>query len=270
MAKKSRSLKQSNEINQEEFVGETTAVKDTSPRVYQRNKINFDFSIRELPWTEKQKILLDILSNKKTRCVFIEGPAGCSKTSTAVYAGLQLLKQKRASDIIFVRSAVESADSKIGYLPGTIDEKFESYMAPFTEKMEEFLDAGTIKRLHADKRVSAMPVNYIRGLHWPAKVIIVDECQNLTFKELVTTITRLGEFSKIVFLGDPYQSDLPGTKSGGFSKMCKMFDGEDCEAQGIYHFKFDKDDIVRSEFVKFVVNKLETYAQTNHEMFPST
>jgi phosphate starvation-inducible protein PhoH len=99
-------------------------------------------------------------------------------------------------------------------------------------------------------------------------VIIVDECQNITFKELVTTITRLGEFSKIIFLGDPYQSDLPPNKSGGFSKMCKMFSGEDSQEHGVYHFKFTKEDIVRSEFVKFVVNKLETYDQP-HEMFPS-
>lgn len=247
---------------------QTEHPKDTSPRVYQRDKINFDFNCRQLPWTEKQKSLIELLLDKKTRCVFIEGPAGVSKTCVAVYAGLQLLKLKKASDIIFVRSAVESADSKIGYLPGTIDEKFEAYMAPFTEKMEEFLDAGTIKRLHADKRVSAMPVNYIRGLHWPAKVIIVDECQNITFKELVTTITRLGEFSKIIFLGDPYQSDLPVNKSGGFSKMCKMFNGEDSQEHGVYHFKFTKEDIVRSEFVKFIVNKLETYDQP-HEMFPS-
>jgi phosphate starvation-inducible PhoH-like protein len=243
--------------------------KDNSPRVYQRDKIAFDFSIRELPWTQKQKDLLEILLDKNTKCVFIEGPAGVSKTSTAVYAGLKLLKAKKASDIVFVRSAVESADSKIGYLPGTIDEKFESYMAPFTEKMEEFLDAGTIKRLHTDKRVSAMPVNYIRGLHWPAKVVIVDECQNLTFKELVTTITRLGEFSKVIFLGDPYQSDLQPNKAGGFSKMCKLFDCEESKSHGIHHFQFDKNDVVRSEFVKFVVNKLETYSHP-HEMFPNS
>jgi len=245
----------------------TDEPKDTSPRVYQRDKINFDFNCRPLPWTEKQKALIATLLDKKTKCVFIEGPAGTSKTCTAVYAGLQLLKLKKASDIIFVRSAVESADSKIGYLPGTIDEKFEAYMAPFTEKMEEFLDSGTIKRLHTDKRVSAMPVNYIRGLHWPAKVIIVDECQNITFKELTTTITRLGEFSKIIFLGDPKQSDLPPNKSGGFARMCELFSGQDSIDHGVFHFKFDKEDIVRSEFVKFVVSKLEE-TPPSHEMFP--
>lgn len=263
MSKKSRSA-----VNPEGNPSKETP-KDKSPYIFQRDKVSFDFSIKELPWTEKQKELISILLDKKTKCVFIEGPAGCSKTSTAVYAGLQLLKIKKASDIIFVRSAVESADSKIGYLPGTIDEKFEAYMAPFLEKMEEFLDASTIKKLHNDKRVNAMPVNYIRGLHWPAKVIIVDECQNITFRELVTTITRLGEFSKIILLGDPHQSDLPQNKSGGFSKMCKLFDCEESKNHGIFHFQFTKEDIVRSEFVKFVVGKIEESEAPKHEMFPS-
>ena len=89
--------------------------KDNSPYVWQRDKIDFDFFIRELPWSQKQKNLIDIILDKSSRCIFIEGPAGVSKTSTAVYAGLQLLKQKKVSDIVFVRSAVESADSKIGY-----------------------------------------------------------------------------------------------------------------------------------------------------------
>lgn len=239
-----------------------TFSKDTSPYVFQREKIAFEFPIKELPWTEKQKELIDIILNKDTRCVFIEGPAGTSKTITAVYAALNLIKIKKISDIIFVRSAVESADSKIGYLPGSIDEKFEAYMVPFMEKLEELLEKGALNRLRHDERFSAMPVNYIRGLHWAAKLIIVDEAQNITFRELVTTITRMGEFSKIIFCGDPMQSDLPENKSGGFSKICDIFSDEESKKFGIHHFEFTKDDIVRSEFVKFVVEKLENKKDT--------
>ena len=75
--------------------------KDTSPYVYQRDKIAFEFPIKELPWTDKQKELIKILLDKNTRCVFVEGPAGVSKTITAVYAALQLLKSKKVSDIPF-------------------------------------------------------------------------------------------------------------------------------------------------------------------------
>lgn len=238
------------------------ASKDTSPYVFQREKVAFDFPIKELPWTEKQKQLIEILLDKNTRCVFVEGPAGVSKTITAVYAALRLLKDKKISDIIFVRSAVESADSKIGYLPGTIDEKFEAYMVPFMEKLEELLDKATINRLRHDERFNATPVNYIRGLHWATKCVIVDECQNISFRELITTITRMGEFSKIIFCGDPMQSDLPENKSGGFSKICDIFSDEDSKKFGLHHFEFTKDDIVRSEFVKYVVEKLENEKDT--------
>jgi phosphate starvation-inducible PhoH-like protein len=237
-------------------------VKDNSPYVHQREKVGFDFSVKELPWSEKQKQLIEIIKDKNTKCIFVEGPAGSSKTLTSVYAALNLLKNKRISDIIFVRSAVESADSKIGYLPGSIDEKFEAYMAPFMEKLEELLEKGSLNRLRHDERFSATPVNYIRGLHWAAKVIIVDECQNITFRELITTITRMGEFSKIIFCGDPMQSDLTDNKSGGFSKICDIFSDEDSKKHGIHHFKFTKEDIVRSEFVKFVVEKLENEKDT--------
>lgn len=239
-----------------EFVNNQEEITDNSPYVYQRDKVNFDFSIKELPWTEKQKNLIQIINDKKTRCVFVEGPAGTSKTLTSVYSALHLLKNKKISDIIFVRSAVESADSKIGYLPGSIDEKFEAYMVPFMEKLEELLEKGTLKRLRNDSRFSATPVNYIRGLHWAAKIIIVDEAQNITFRELMTTITRIGEFSKIIFCGDPMQSDLPENKSGGFSKICEIFSDEESKKFGIHNFKFTKDDVVRSELVKFIVQKL--------------
>jgi phosphate starvation-inducible PhoH-like protein len=236
--------------------------KDTSPYVYQRDKVAFDFFIKELPWTKKQKELIEILLDKNTRCVFVEGPAGVSKTITAVYAALHLLRNKKISDIIFVRSAVESADSKIGYLPGTIDEKFEAYMVPFMEKLEELLDKASINRLRNDERFNATPVNYIRGLHWATKCIIVDECQNISFRELITTITRMGEFSKIIFCGDPMQSDLPENKAGGFSKICDLFTCEESKKFGIHRFQFTKEDIVRSEFVKFVVEKLENEKNT--------
>lgn len=248
--------------NSIESVHEHETRTDNSPYVYQREKVNFDFSVKDLPWTEKQKRLIEIIKDKSTRCVFVEGPAGTSKTLTAVYSALQLLKNKKISDIIFVRSAVESADSKIGYLPGSIDEKFEAYMVPFMEKLEELLDKGSLNRLRNDDRFSATPVNYIRGLHWAAKVIIVDEAQNITFRELMTTITRMGEFSKIIFCGDPMQSDLAENKSGGFSKICDIFSDEESEKFGIHHFKFTKEDVVRSEFVKFVVEKLENEKDT--------
>jgi len=230
--------------------------KFKTPYVFQRDKVSYDFLIRELPWTEKQRELIALGLNKNVKCILIKGPAGTSKTLTAVYLALQLLRNKKVSDIIFIRSAVESADSKIGYLPGSIDEKLEAYMIPFMEKLDELLQIGDRNKLKSDNRFSTTPVNYIRGLHWPAKCIIVDECQSITIKELITTITRMGQFSKVFLLGDPKQSDLPAGKTGGFELLYDLFSDEDSKAQGIYTFEFAEDDIVRSDFVKFIVKKL--------------
>lgn len=235
--------------------------KFKTPYVYQRDKVSFDFLIRELPWTAKQRELIELGLNKHVKCVFIKGPAGSSKTLTAVYLALNLLRQKKVSDIIFVRSAVESADSKIGYLPGTIDEKLEAYMVPFMEKIDELLQQHDKNKLKNDGRFSTTPVNYIRGLHWPAKCIIVDECQSITIKELITTVTRIGQFSKLFLLGDPKQTDLPSGKAGGFESLYDLFSDEESKEQGIYTFEFTEEDIVRSDFVKFIVKKLETINQ---------
>lgn len=235
--------------------------KFKTPYVFQRDKVSYDFAIRELPWTEKQRQLIELGLNKNVKCVLIKGPAGSSKTLTAVYLALQLLRMKKVSDIIFIRSAVESADSKLGYLPGSIDEKLEAYMIPFMEKIEELLVAADRNKLKHDNRFSTTPVNYIRGLHWPAKCIIVDECQSITIKELITTITRIGQFSKVFLLGDPKQTDLPAGKAGGFEALYELFNDEESREQGLYTFEFTEEDIVRSDFVKFIVKKLEKINQ---------
>ena len=235
--------------------------KFKTPHVFQRNKVNFEFLIRELPWTPKQKALIELGLDKNVKCILIKGPAGSSKTLTAVYLALHLLRSKKVSDIIFIRSAVESADSKIGYLPGSIDEKLEAYMVPFMEKIDELLQQNDKNKLKNDSRFTTMPVNYIRGLHWPAKCIIVDECQSITLKELITTVTRIGQFSKLFLLGDPKQTDLPPGKAGGFETLYELFNDEESREQGIYTFEFTEEDIVRSDFVKFIVKKLEKINQ---------
>ena len=250
----SKKTKTKIELSSAEIV---TDDKFKTPYVFQRDKVSYEFAIRELPWTEKQKQLIELGLNKNVKCVLIKGPAGSSKTLTAVYLALQLLRSKKISDIIFIRSAVESADSKLGYLPGSIDEKLEAYMIPFMEKIEELLNAGDKNKLKNDGRFSSTSVNYIRGLHWPAKCIIVDECQSITIKELITTITRIGQFSKVFLLGDPKQSDLPASKAGGFEMLYDLFNDEESKAQGLYTFEFTEEDIVRSDFVKFIVKKLE-------------
>jgi phosphate starvation-inducible PhoH-like protein len=227
--------------------------------VYRKPNVSFDFEIEELPWTRKQQDLIQTLQNKKTKCALIKGPAGSSKTILAIYAGLQLLKHKKISDITYVRSAVESGSSKLGFLPGDINDKFSVYATPLQEKLEELLSPQAIKMLNVGQYVKAIPINYMRGLNFSGRLIILDESQNFTSDELVTAITRLGENSRIWIMGDPNQSDLRGKRRNDFVSFCHKLNDEECKNNGIESFEFGVEDIVRSEFCKFIVEKLEIY-----------
>jgi phosphate starvation-inducible PhoH-like protein len=212
-------------------------------------------SISKRPLNDKQKEFLEIATNKHTKIVFVSGPAGTSKTYMAVYSALQLLNERRVSDLIYIRSAVESSEAKLGFLPGEAGDKMAPYLAPLEDKLMELLPKSDIDSLKKEERISSVPVGFLRGLNWNAKVIISDEAQNMTFKELFTLITRTGEFSKVFILGDPEQSDING--KSGFLKMISYFDDDESKDNGIEVFKFTEDDIVRSGLVKFIIKKVK-------------
>ena len=202
-------------------------IEDKSPKIYQRDKIDFELKIRELDWTDKQKEFFKLVSDKDARIIFVSGPAGSSKTLVAVRAALQMLNDKKASDIICVRAAVESADSKLGYLPGDLQSKYDVYMMPFADKLEELLPIDQIKRLKGDNRITNQPINFCRGLSFAAKVILMDEMQNATLSEFGTLLTRIGKFTKMIVCADPSQSDLPFNKQGAFEKIIELFSCEE-------------------------------------------
>lgn len=221
--------------------------------------MKFELKIKSLPWTEKQKQALDLMLHKKTKVLFLKGPAGTSKTILSMFGGLTLLNTKRVSDIILVRSAVESSDSKLGFLPGDVAEKFNVYLTPFHDKFSELLDKNQIDRLQADNRITICPINFARGLHFSAKFICADEVQNFSKKELQTLMTRVGEFSKLLLCGDPEQSDLPNGKSG-FNKVYEHFNNTESQENGIYCFELTEEDVVRSELCRFIIHKFKELA----------
>jgi phosphate starvation-inducible PhoH-like protein len=238
-----------------------TVTKDTSPRVPQRDKIPYTLGIKGLEWTEKQKAFIELATHKDTRVIFLSGPAGTSKTALAVYCALALMNLKKASELIYVRSIVESASNTLGSLPGEAHDKFKPFAMPLVDKLEEFLCSGDIKKLFIDERIKPIPVNYLRGASYNANCIIVDEAQNLDTKELITAVTRIGKFSKFFILGDPMQTDLRNREQSGFKPMFDIFNDEESQKQGIFCVQFGKEDIMRSELLKFIVEKLEVYQE---------
>jgi phosphate starvation-inducible PhoH-like protein len=228
---------------------------DRSPIIPQRSKLKTNLHIYQRPLTDKQKQFLELASDKQAKIIFVAGPAGTSKTFLAVMEALKLISDKRVSDLIYIRSAVESSDTKLGFLPGEAGEKLAPYLQPLLDKLAEMLPKNEIDLLLKEERVAGVPVGFLRGLNWNAKVIIADEAQNLTFKELFTLITRVGEFSKVFILGDPDQNDING--KSGFIKMMGHFDDDESRQNGIHVFRFTEDDIVRSGLVQFIVKKVK-------------
>ncbi len=230
--------------------------RDRSPRVYQRDKITNHLHIIQRDLTQKQKDFLDIALDKKTKLMLISGPAGTTKTYLAILASLMLMNDHRVSDLVYVRSIVESAEVKMGTLPGEADDKLSPYTRPLIDKLDELLPKDDISYLIKDNRVEGLPIGYLRGLNWNAKAIIGDEMQNCTKKELTTLMTRTGEFSKVFLLGDPQQSDINGRS--GFQAMFNLFSDDVSKENGIYTFQFTEADILRSALVRFIVEKVKS------------
>ena len=113
-------------------------------------------------------------------------------------------------------------------------------------------------KLQKEERVTTYPINFSRGMSWNEKCLILDECQNSTIKEIVTLLTRIGNYSKIFICADPMQTDLKNGNRGAFSKLKELFSGEDSRDRGVHTFEFGEEDIVRSEILKFIVKKINT------------
>ena len=222
------------------------------------NPIKRQIKLNQFPWTEKQKEFFRVALDYSTNIVFVNGPAGTSKTLLSVYCGLQLLNMKTIDDIMYLRSAVESSDKSLGYLPGDANEKLRFYNLPFLDKLDELLTESTAQKLEDQKRVSMFPVNFARGMNWKHKCVILDEAQNSSVKEIVTVLTRMGEGCRCFILADPMQTDLKNENiQGGFSQLQNTFSDEESAQMGIYTFNFTEEDVMRSELVKFIVKKIK-------------
>lgn len=213
-----------------------------------------NIKLKKIALTEKQKQLLQIIFDNDSKIIFISGPAGTSKTYVAIYGALQLYNMNNERGITYVRTIAESGEKSLGALPGEMAEKINPYMMPMNEKLDELLIPGQASTVKEKEIVKGMPINYLRGASWRDEIVIADESQNFTFKELTTLMTRLGEGSKLIICGDPMQSDING--KSGFADMYSIFNDQESQARGIHTFHFGAEDILRSKILKFVIEKI--------------
>jgi len=214
-----------------------------------------NIKLKKIALTEKQMHLLKIIFDNDSKIIFISGPAGTSKTYVAIYGALQLYNMNNERGITYVRTIAESGEKSLGALPGEMAEKINPYMMPMNEKLDELLIPGQASTLKEKEIVKGMPINYLRGASWRDEIVIADESQNFTFKELTTLMTRLGEGSKLIICGDPMQSDING--KSGFADMYSLFNDDESKEKGIHTFYFGPEDIKRSEILKYVISKIQ-------------
>lgn len=202
--------------------------------------------------TQKQKKLIHLANDINSKIIFISGPAGTSKSFCSIWWAVTMCKKNAALQVKYIRSVVESSDRSMGFQPGTAQEKLSYYLGPMYDKLHEISPPETVKWLIDSKTIEGSAVNFARGASWTNKIIIVDEAQNLTSKEIYTLMTRMGEGSKMFILGDPTQSDI---QKSGFVQTCQSYDDDESRQRGIHYFEFNEDDIVRSELVKYIIKK---------------
>lgn len=225
----------------------------------ENNQIDFDLTFKishHFRLTPTQHRFYDTMMLPATKMGFVDGPAGTAKTYIAVLAALNMLRDREIDNIVYIRSIVESASKSLGFLPGEMEEKFAPWSMPLVDKLDELIHPNVASNLLHKNYISCLPVNFTRGMTFRNSCVIVDEAQNLTKNELVTLLTRFGNHSKYMIVGDTNQSDI--NDKGGFSKIYNAFDSQSCINEGINTFKFTGDDIVRSKVLRFIVERLDT------------
>ncbi|HZR28547.1 MAG TPA: PhoH family protein [Terriglobales bacterium] len=186
--------------------------------------------------------------------VFGIGPAGTGKTYLAVAMAVSALVAKQVNRIILARPAVEAGE-RLGFLPGTLQEKVDPYLRPLYDALYDLLDAEKVDR-HLEKNVIEIaPIAFMRGRTLNDSFIILDEAQNTTSEQMKMFVTRMGFNSKCVITGDITQIDLPNARRSGLLEVMDVLKS----VNGISFIHFDESDVVRHHLVQRIVRAYEDH-----------
>ncbi|MEO9327466.1 PhoH family protein [Gordonia aurantiaca] len=199
------------------------------------------------PKTLNQKHYVDAIDNHTI--VFGLGPAGTGKTYLAMAKAVQALQAKSVTRIILTRPAVEAGE-RLGFLPGTLNEKIDPYLRPLYDALHDMMDPEAIPKLMAAGVIEVAPLAYMRGRTLNDAFIILDEAQNTTGEQMKMFLTRLGFGSKVVVTGDVTQVDLPGGAKSGLMSATAILEGID----DIHFARLTSQDVVRHRLVADIVD----------------
>src|ERR1700735_3520281 len=204
------------------------------------------------PKTMTQRRYVDAI--ERNDLVFGIGPAGTGKTYLAVAMAVSALLSKRVTRIILTRPAVEAGE-KLGFLPGSLQEKVDPYLRPLYDALYDMLDPEKVKMLLERNTIEVAPIAFMRGRTLNDSFIILDEAQNSTPEQMKMVLTRQGFNSKMVVNGDVTQIDLPNAKRSGLIEALEVLRG----VEGISFVQFDERDVVPHCVVRRIVKAYERY-----------
>lgn len=209
-----------------------------------RTLAGVNFELREIePLTRNQ-----LKAFETTDHLVLHGLAGTGKTFISSYLAFDDMAKGDFQKLIIIRSAVPTRD--IGFLPGTEKEKSSVYEEPYKDISNDLFSRGDAYEILKQKNiVEFMTTSFIRGITLRDAVILIDECQNMSFHELDSIITRMGENCRVIFCGDFRQADL---RANGIKDFFRVL-----ERMQLFTFiEFEIEDIVRSDFVKqYIISK---------------
>lgn len=191
---------------------------------------------------------------EKHDMVFGVGPAGTGKTYLAVAMGIAALMSKRVNRIVLARPAVEAGE-RLGFLPGTLQEKVDPYLRPLYDALYDMLEPDKVDRYLEKNVIEIAPIAFMRGRTLNDAFVILDEAQNTTSEQMKMFVTRLGFNSKAVITGDITQIDLPNPSRSGLVEAKNVLQG----VEGIRFQMFNETDVVRHQLVQRIIRAYEDF-----------
>jgi phosphate starvation-inducible PhoH-like protein len=191
---------------------------------------------------------------EKYDMVFGIGPAGTGKTYLAVAMAISALLAKRVNRIILARPAVEAGE-RLGFLPGTLQEKVDPYLRPLYDALYDMLDPEKVDRYLEKNVIEIAPIAFMRGRTLNDSFVILDEAQNTTSEQMKMFVTRLGFNSKAVITGDVTQIDLPNYRRSGLLEALDILQNVD----GLSFIWFDESDVVRHQLVQRIIRAYDEH-----------
>ena len=197
---------------------------------------------------ENQKLVVESIKNNEI--TIVSGLPGTGKTYLACAEALKLIKTKpKYKKILLVKSVIQLPGEELGFLPGDLKDKLDPYMISFIDNFEKIIGESLTNKLRELGLIQIQPLAFVRGRSIDNTIIVVDEAQNISIQNMRTLMTRIGDNSKMVILGDVKQKDIKNPKNSSLEVVIDKFEG--IEGFGCVSLR-NPDDVVRNPVIKII------------------